>query len=199
MARGGPISTSLSDTGSPKAALRVALRRRRIVLAAANADAGYLAALLLPIDRLPFFRVVAGYHPLGSELDPRPTLTRLAATGATIALPALADRLAPLVFRSAGLPDCFVPDVLGVPAPPASATALVPDLVLAPVLAFDRRGGRLGQGGGYFDRAIGALRAAGPVFVIGMAFAGQEVDSIPTESHDQALNAILTEIGYREV
>lgn len=184
---------------SAKATLRAALRRRRRALVAANPDAASLAAALLPLSRLPTFRVVAGYHPIGAELDPRPVLERLAAAGAAIALPAVIDRAAPLVFRSARAPEAFVPDALGIASPPASAAALVPDLIVAPVLAFDRRGGRLGQGGGYYDAAIAALRAAGPVFVIGLAFAGQEVDCAPIEAHDQRLDAILTETGYIEV
>jgi len=74
-----------------------------------------------------------------------------------------------------------------------------PDLIIAPLLAFDRAGGRLGQGGGHYDRTIEALRARGPVFVIGLAYAGQEIEAVPCEPHDQRLDAILTEIGYIEV
>ncbi len=181
-----------------KAALRAALRRRRRALAIASPGAATLAAALVPLGRLPAFRVVAGYHPGGSELDPRPILARLAAGGAAIALPAAQSREGPLIFRAAGAADAFAPDALNVPAPPPSAPALIPDLILAPVLAFDSRGGRLGQGAGLYDRAIAALRAAGPLFVIGLAFAGQEVDAVPREAHDQRLDAILTEGGYIE-
>ncbi|MGI8840817.1 MAG: 5-formyltetrahydrofolate cyclo-ligase [Caulobacteraceae bacterium] len=188
-----------SPPPSAKPALRAAQRRRRRALALANPDAATLAAALLPLDRLPPFRVVAGYHPLGSEIDPRPLLARLALAGAAIALPAAAGREGPLIFRAAGSPAAFVPDALGILAPPPAAPALIPDLIVAPLLAFDRAGGRLGQGGGLYDRAIAALRAAGPLFVIGLAFAGQEVDAVPREPHDEALDAILTEKGYIEV
>ncbi|HEY9233988.1 MAG TPA: 5-formyltetrahydrofolate cyclo-ligase, partial [Phenylobacterium sp.] len=71
-------------------------------------------------------------------------------------------------------------------------------LVICPLLAFDRRGARLGQGGGHYDRTIEALRAEGPVFVLGLAYAGQEVEGLPAEPHDQRLDAILTESGYIE-
>jgi 5-formyltetrahydrofolate cyclo-ligase len=74
-----------------------------------------------------------------------------------------------------------------------------PDLVIAPLLAFDRAGGRIGQGGGHYDRTIAALRTQGPLFVIGLAFAGQEVAELPHEPHDQRLDAILTETAYIEV
>jgi 5-formyltetrahydrofolate cyclo-ligase len=81
----------------------------------------------------------------------------------------------------------------------AVSPTLRPDLVVAPLLAFDRRGGRLGQGGGSYDRTLANLRAEKPVFVIGLAYSGQEVDALPVESHDQRLDAILTETEYLEV
>ncbi len=75
----------------------------------------------------------------------------------------------------------------------------VPDLVIAPLLAFDRSGARLGQGGGHYDRTLEGLRARGPLFVIGLAYAGQQIDAVPREPHDQCLDAILTEISYTRV
>ncbi len=71
-------------------------------------------------------------------------------------------------------------------------------MVIAPLLAFDRGGGRLGQGGGHYDRTLEALRVQGRVFVVGLAYAGQEVAEVPSEPHDQKLDAILTETGYIE-
>ena len=72
-----------------------------------------------------------------------------------------------------------------------------PELVVTPLLAFDGSGGRMGQGGGYYDRTLGQLRAEGRVFVVGLAFAGQEVEKLPAEDHDQPLDAVLTEAGFR--
>jgi 5-formyltetrahydrofolate cyclo-ligase len=77
--------------------------------------------------------------------------------------------------------------------------AVAPDLVIAPLLAFDRKGGRLGQGAGHYDRTLANLRALKPVFVLGLGYAGQEVAEIPLEAHDQRLDAILTETEYIEV
>ena len=81
----------------------------------------------------------------------------------------------------------------------ASAPQVTPSLVICPLLAFDKAGGRLGRGGGHYDRTIAALRAAGPVFMLGLAYAGQEVDALVMEPHDQRLDAILTENGYTEL
>ncbi len=68
--------------------------------------------------------------------------------------------------------------------------------MIAPLLAFDREGHRLGQGAGHYDRTLQGLRERGPVWVIGLAYAGQEIDGVPREPHDQPLDAILTETGY---
>jgi 5-formyltetrahydrofolate cyclo-ligase len=143
--------------------------------------AAELAATNLSLERLPHFKIVAGYQRMGFELDPAPILSRFATVGAIIVLPIVGRENDPLTFAT------------------TDAAAVTPDLIIAPLLAFDRAGGRLGQGGGHYDRTIAALRARGPLFVIGLAYAGQEIDAVPHEPHDQRLDAILTEIGYIEV
>lgn len=102
-------------------------------------------------------------------------------------------------FLDAPPEGVLAPDAAGLPAPPADAPGLRPDLVIAPLLAFDRLGGRLGQGGGHYDRTLAGLRRTGPVFVLGLAYAGQEVDRLDLEPHDQKLDAVLTEAGYRRL
>ena len=188
----------MSDISS-KIELRRRLRAQRAALAAALPDAAVRAADRLPLDRLPPHAVFAAYRPMGSEMDPGPLSRRLIAAGAQLALPVAEGREVPLVFRAWQLGGPLVPDALGVPAPAPSAASLHPDLVITPLLAFDRLGGRLGQGGGHYDRTLAALRARGPVFVLGLAYAGQEVDLLALEAHDQRLDAILTETGYREL
>ncbi|HWA63706.1 MAG TPA: 5-formyltetrahydrofolate cyclo-ligase [Caulobacteraceae bacterium] len=185
----------MSLTADAKAELRAALRRRRRALAAEAPDAPDEAAGRLPLDALPPFAAVAGYHPLGGEIDPGPVLRRFVEAGARLALP-VAHPDAPLIFREARADDVTEPDAFGIPSPPATAPVIAPDIVVAPVLAFDRQGGRLGQGGGHYDRTLAALRAARPLFVIGLAYAGQEIEAAPMEPHDQRLDAILTEKGY---
>jgi len=188
------------DPGEPHAILKQRLRRamrgRRRRLAVQHPDAAREAAALLPLGRLPPFQVVAGYHPLGAELDPGPLMARLSEAGATLALPVALDRETPLVFRA--LTGDLEPDALAIPGPPAHAPEVLPDLVIAPVLAFDAAGRRLGQGAGHYDRTLRDLRATRSVFVLGLAYADQEVERVPSESHDQLLDAMLTEIGYRD-
>ena len=175
------------------------MRRVRRVLARTVPNAAARAAGALPLDRLPSFAVVGGYVALGTELDPAPVIARLTAAGARLALPVATDRHAQLEFRAADKAEAFEFDIFGIPAPPPGARPLVPDLIIAPVVAFDHRGGRLGQGAGCYDRTLAILRATGSVFVIGLAYAGQQVDLVPTDEHDQALDAILTETGYIDI
>ena len=179
-----------------KTALRVRLRGLRRRLSAEIPDAAERAALRLPLDRLPPFRVFSLYQPMGSELDPRPLLASLRRAGAQAALPAAGDRDAPMIFRLWEEAMRLEPDAYGIPAPPPLSPSVEPDLVVAPLLAFDRAGRRLGQGAGHYDRALANLRARQPVFVLGLAYAGQEVAELPDEAHDERLDAILTETDY---
>jgi 5-formyltetrahydrofolate cyclo-ligase len=182
-----------------KSALRVRLRGLRRRLAAEIPDAAERAALRLPLERLPPFQVFSLYQPIGSELDPRPLLEPLGRGGARAALPAAGGRDQPMIFRLWTPAMRLEPDAFGVPAPPAMSAVVEPDLVVAPLLAFDRAGRRLGQGAGQYDRTLTNLRATRPVFVLGLGFAGQEVAALPDEAHDERLDAILTETDYIEV
>lgn len=171
------------------------MRRTRQGLAGADPEAAERAALRLPVERLPAFSIVSGYRAVGSEMDPQPLMTRLMETGASCALP-VAVVGEPLSFRAWKPGDPLAPDAFGAPAPLDGAGLVTPDLVICPLLAFDRRGGRLGQGGGHYDRTLQALRRERRVFVLGLAYAGQEVAELDLEPHDQRLDAILTETDY---
>lgn len=152
-----------------------------------------------PLTDLPIeldHTVIAGYWPIGSELDVRPLLHALCAGGRDICLPVVTRKDAPLSFRR-WRPDCVMaPDAQGVPAPLAGEV-MRPTLILVPLLAFTPNGARLGYGGGYYDRTLAALRSSGDVFACGVAYAGQEVRALPTDAHDAPLNGILTPDGFR--
>lgn len=175
------------------------MRSSLLALAASREAASVIAADLAPLDRWAGRKVASAFAAMPLEIDPAPLIARLASRGMRIALPVVVARGEALIFREAVAAPLLVPDAAGIPAPPGSAAELIPDLVIAPLLAFDRAGGRLGQGGGYYDRTLAALRAAGPVTVIGLAFADQEVARAPMEALDQRLDGILTERGYIEV
>ena len=188
-----------ASAASAKTLLRTVLRDRRKALAAEATDAADRAAELFPLEQIAGSRVVAGYRAQGREIDPWPLMRRLADAGARLALPAALGHDVPLSFRAYSDGDPLAPDALGIPSPLAGADEVRPDLVITPLLAFDRTGVRIGQGGGHYDRTLAALRAAGSVFVLGLAYAGQELAELPSEPHDQSLNAILTEKAYIEV
>jgi 5-formyltetrahydrofolate cyclo-ligase len=185
----------MTERFDEKAPYRALTRALRGALKPAHPDAAFHAAGHFAKAGLGPFRTAAIYHPRGSEVDPFPLAAALEKLGVRIALPVVAQRGQPLIFRAMGQ-GTLPPDALGIPSPGPDAETLEPDLVVTPLLAFDRRGGRLGQGGGYYDRTLAALRGHGPVFVLGLAYAGQQLDRLPMDAHDQRLDGVLTERGY---
>jgi 5-formyltetrahydrofolate cyclo-ligase len=187
-----------ASAASAKTLLRTALRQNRKALAGDAPDAGERAAALFPAERLAGVKIASAYGAMSDEIDPGPLMRRLASAGVRLALPVVVKRGAPLVFRAFEAGDPLAPDAAGIAAPLPGAPELRPDLIIAPLLAFDRFGGRLGQGAAYYDLTLTALRAAGPVFVLGLAYAGQQIARLPLEPHDERLDAILTEKAYIE-
>jgi 5-formyltetrahydrofolate cyclo-ligase len=153
-------------------------------LAAAEAVADRFMAALGPTVA---GRLVAGYWPMADELDPRPLL---AALGTKLALPMVSGDA--LLFRAWQLGEPLAPGARGTQHPTQGATVL-PDVVIAPLIAFDRLGHRLGRGGGFYDRAIAMLRARAKPLVVGIGFDVQEVPAVPVVEGDQHLDWIVTE------
>jgi 5-formyltetrahydrofolate cyclo-ligase len=139
--------------------------------------------------------VVAGYSPIGSEIDPRPLMETFYCEQVRLALPVMQGGQEPLEFRQWRPDDDLVAGSFGVDEPGAASPVVQPNLVLAPLVAADKRGGRLGYGKGYYDRTICKLRAAGPVIVVGLAYTDQVFNHVPTGRHDQRLDWLLTETG----
>jgi 5-formyltetrahydrofolate cyclo-ligase len=136
--------------------------------------------------------VVAGFWPMGSEIDIRPLLQALDARGHALALPVTPRRGLPLTFRRWRWGEPLVRGPLGTRQPEATAEALAPEWLLVPLLAFDRAGRRLGYGGGYYDRTLAGLPGAQPV---GCAYAAQEVHEVPAGPDDARLPLVATERG----
>ncbi len=168
------------------------VRRRAAFEAGPEAPAALKDRVLSTLDFAPG-TIVSGYWPLADELDLRPLLESLHAQACRIALPAMTGKDRPLVFRAWQPGDSLVPAGFGTLEPSATCEALAPDVLLVPLLAFDRQGYRLGYGGGFYDRSLAELRAAKKVTAVGTAFAGQEVDSVPRDHNDQPLDWIITE------
>jgi 5-formyltetrahydrofolate cyclo-ligase len=186
----------VTPLAATKRADRAAATARRAAAHAAADGAAEAAAdhLLALVDDRSGLAVASGYLPIRDEIDPLPAMRRLAARGLRVAVPVIAAKATPLRFR-AWTPDCaMVPGPFGTMAP-ATGDWLTPDLLIVPLLAFDRAGHRLGYGGGYYDRTIAGLRAIGPVLAIGFAYAAQEVARVPVEATDAPLDAVVTEAG----
>ena len=133
------------------------------------------------------------YWPIRSELNTRPLIETLSGRGLKVALPILVAVKRPLLFRAFEPGDQLAKGPFGLSEPSSDKAALEPDIIFAPLAAFDRKGYRLGYGGGLYDATLNALRAKHPVTAIGVAYAVQEADSIPIEDHDQKLDFIVTE------
>lgn len=140
--------------------------------------------------------VIAGYWSMKGELDVMPAMKRLAARGFILCLPAITEDGLPLTFRHWKLGDRMTKGKRGVRVPFSSQPEIVPDLVIAPLLAFDDEGHRLGLGAGFYDRTIRTLRDPHRNFtVIGAAFSVQQVKRVPFDAHDEKLDAVVTEKG----
>ena len=156
-------------------------------------DAGHPAqsALLSEVLAAHRGKVLAGYMPIRTEIDPRPAMTEAAAFG-TVAVPVIRAAGQPLVF-SQWTSGCTLVDGPFGARVPENERLLVPEVLIVPLVAFDRRGGRLGYGGGFYDRSLEGLRARGPVLAIGFAWSAQEAENLPLEPTDQPLDLIVTE------
>jgi len=185
-----PSSTPLIEA---KRALRAEMLLRR--KAGFVPDSGPLLAS--QIATLGPFRpgaVVSAFHPTGEEIDVLPALAWFAGCGHPTALPVVPGRAKPLRFRAWVPGDPLVRGVLDIPVPAPAAPQIVPEILLVPLLAFDRAGFRLGYGGGYYDRTLAELRSGNRlVLAIGVGFACQEVADVPHDATDARLDALATE------
>lgn len=140
----------------------------------------------------PFFgKAVAGYMPIHSEIDPRVAMAALTAHG-SVAVPVVERKAAPLRFDLWTPETEMVEGAFGARVPKVSEP-VVPDVLIVPLLAFNRAGHRLGYGGGFYDRTLAQLRARGEVMAVGLAYAGQEMGDFPVAPTDAPLDAIVTE------
>ncbi len=138
---------------------------------------------------------VAAFASMADELDTTPLLARLTHDGFRLALPVMQDRRSPLAFRLWQPGDAMAVAKWGIREPLPERPAVEPDVLLVPLLAFDRRGYRLGYGGGYYDRTIAALRRQKSIVAAGLALDEQEVDAVPHLDYDERLDWVLTPSG----
>ena len=178
----------MASLNDEKGALRAeAFARRKAVHGRLSGTAGRLSEVLAGHRGVP----LAGYAQMRTEIDPTAAMEEAAAWG-PVGLPIIEGAGLPLRFREWS-PGCdMVPGPFGASVP-AEGDWMVPQILIVPLVAFDRRGGRLGYGGGFYDRTLEGLRARGPVLALGFAYSVQEMDALPLEPTDQPLDLIVTE------
>lgn len=178
-----------------KATLRAEVMARRDTLTTGEREAASVAIAerVRHLPQLARARTLAAYMPIWSEVDPRPIIAWALERGLDVVLPAVTGGTA-MEFRRHLAGDPLIAGRFGTMMPGAEAEVVDPDVVVSPMVAFDRAGTRLGHGRGFYDRAIALLHARGvrPALV-GVAFAAQEVPVIPAEPHDIRMDVIVTE------
>lgn len=180
----------MSDIDAVKAQARAqAFARRKAAFRAGDKTAG-AARLLAALERFRG-RDISGYMPMRTEIDPLPAMADLLRDG-RIGVPIIPGRGVPLVFHL-WTPETEMRDGPFGARVPLDGVEMEPQVLIVPLLTFDRRGYRLGYGGGYYDRTLERLRGLRPTIAIGFAWAAQEVDVVPIEATDQRLDLIVTE------
>jgi 5-formyltetrahydrofolate cyclo-ligase len=173
---------------SDKQALRASLR-------AARASLPPVEILVPPafLARLSPGLTVASYVPFGGEADPSPLARAAVEAGCVIALPHIVRRDLPMRFLSWETEAALIAGPFGLHQPAEDAAELAPDIILTPLVGFDRQGNRIGQGAGYYDRAFLAHPNA---WRVGIALLVQQVDSLTPDPWDVPLHAIATELEW---
>jgi 5-formyltetrahydrofolate cyclo-ligase len=189
---------SIMNSATHVEELKTALRREaaacRDALAAdvRQAAAEAIAAQTFPLP-IASNVIVSGFMPLKTEINPLPLMQKLAAQGARLALPRIVGRGSPLSMRAWQYGALLDRGQWGIREPRSDAPAVEPDILLVPLLAFDRAGYRIGYGAGYYDMTIARLRSLKRITAVGIAFAVQEVAEIPKTTRDERLDLVLTE------
>jgi 5-formyltetrahydrofolate cyclo-ligase len=188
-----------SDILEAKKALRARMKAWRAGL---SADAQMQAAEAVTRQGLDFLgsralrgNVVSGFSPIADEFRVWPLLRRLAGEGHRLALPVMQGKAKPLLFRAWAPGDAMDKAVWSIAEPKPDKPALDPDVLIVPVLAFDRAGWRLGYGGGFYDRSLRDLRARKAIVAVGLAFDEQQVDAVPHLDYDERLDWVLRPSG----
>lgn len=137
---------------------------------------------------------LAGYMPIRTEIDPLPVMAEHLGP---VGVPVIRAEAQPLDFHL-WTHDCEMVDGPFGARVPAQGVAMVPRVVIVPLVGFDPRGYRLGYGGGFYDRTLAGLKTMGPVTTIGYAYEAQQLDEVPIDQYDQKLDLMVTETGVRE-
>ncbi len=179
----------MTDLIEIKAAARKAAfaRRKEAHNAGGAGRGGHLSEVLAGYRGVP----MSGYMPIRTEIDPLPVMAEAAAYG-PVGVPVIENAGLPLKF-SRWEPDCALKEGPFGAQIPEVDDFFEPEIVIVPLVGFDRNGGRLGYGGGFYDRTLELLRSKRATLAIGFAYGAQEAENLPLEPTDQQLDMIITE------
>lgn len=185
----------MNDIDAIKAAARKAAfaRRKEAFHTAPPGQSAYLSEVLAGYRGVP----LAGYMPIRTEIDPTAAMAEASAYG-PVGVPVITGAGQPLLF-SRWEPDAPLRDGPFGARVPEVDDFFEPEILIVPLVAFDAAGGRLGYGGGFYDRSLEGLRARRGTLAIGFAFDAQEAPDLPLEATDQPLDLIVTETGIRDL
>lgn len=172
---------------TPKETLR---KEQRKITHSESADGIFIN--LMPLMQWESKPIIAGYWPIDDEIDDRAFLEHCHNQGLQCGLPFITDSTSPLTFKAWQSSDVLEKGIYNIPAPAPEALDLIPDIMLVPLVAFDKDCHRLGKGGGFYDRTLAHLRQSHNVLSIGLAYDCQEIDHVTREAHDQQLDCIVT-------
>lgn len=167
--------------------------RAKVTPSASVQAAGILSSVLAGYRGVP----LAGYMPMRHEADPRPAMEEAAAHG-PVGVPVIKAKATPLGFRQWSPEVALIRGQYGAMIP-VSGPWITPEIIIVPLVAWSASGGRLGYGGGFYDRTLEMLRSAGPVLAIGYGFDAQRHEALPLEPTDQPLDLMVTETGVFEI
>ena len=178
-------------TAQKAAARKSAFARRKAAFdAAPPAQSAYLSEVLAGYRGVP----LAGYMPIRTEISPLPAMEKAYLRGHRICVPVVVEAGRPLEFHE-WTPDTEMVEGAFGALIPKESKILIPDLVITPLVAFDRTGYRLGYGGGFYDRSFAQIAEDKEVQAAGFAYSEQELMMVPREKTDYPLNVIVTELG----
>lgn len=195
---GGPVRfaalfAKLMNISEEKKRLRGEAEALRYALARSSQNIGHeISEHFFRSGLLHSNAIVAGYVPMRGEADPLPLMNRLREAGLSLALSRVAGKDRPLQFHLLRETDTPIRASFGMMEAAPDWPSVVPDILLVPLLGFDKDGYRLGYGGGFYDRTLRSLRMGGTVLAVGLAYAGQEM-TLPHDDHDERLDWIVTE------
>ena len=195
-----PAETPTPDAPDPPALKAAARKRAFAARKAAHAEgaarrAEAAMARFLGAESPPAGTVVSGYRPIRTEIDPTPLMEALIARGHRVVVPVIEGAGLPLRFRQWWPGAEMVEGPFGAMVP-AKGLWLDPEVLIAPLVAFDAGCWRLGYGGGFYDRTLARLASQRPTRAVGLAYEAQRLDAIPRDATDRRLDAVVTEAAH---